>query len=105
MRELTTFETEAVSGAGFFGFVGAVTIGSVAGITAFGLKWAMSGGSSGGIVGAGIVSAGVGLIVGAVVGLVAGALYGGINGWDTTSAWFNEIVENTFDPNAAIISA
>lgn len=105
MRELTSFETEAVSGAGFFGFVGSVTVGALAGITAFGMKWAMSGGSAGGIVGAGIISGGVGLIVGAVLGLVDGALYGAINGWDTTSAWFNEIVENTLDPNAAIISA
>ncbi|WP_053146287.1 hypothetical protein, partial [Erwinia billingiae] len=85
--------------------VGAVTVGSVAGITAFGMKWAMSGGSAGGILGVGLASGGAGLIIGAVVGLVNGALYGAINGWDTTSAWFNEIVENTFDPNAAVITA
>jgi hypothetical protein len=105
VRELTSFETQNVSGAGFFDFIGAVVVGAVTGITAFGLKWAMSGGSAGGIVGAGIISGGVGLVVGAVVGLVDGALYGAINGWSTTSAWFNEIVENQFDPNASVVTA
>lgn len=105
MRELTSFETEAVSGAGFFGFIGSVTVGALAGITAFGMKWAMSGGSAGGILGVGLVSGAAGLAIGAVVGLIDGALYGAMNGWETTSAWFNEIVENTLDPNAAVITA
>ncbi|MDW8847677.1 hypothetical protein SD961_17595 [Erwinia sp. MMLR14_017] len=105
MRELTSFEMQNVSGAGFFDFIGSVVVGAVTGITAFGLKWAMSGGSTGGLVGAGIVSAGVGLIVGAVVGLVDGALYGAMNGWDTTSAWFNQIAENQFDMNATPVTA
>jgi len=104
MRELTSFEMQHVSGAGFFDFVGAVVVGSVTGITAFGLKWAMSGGSTGGLVGVGIISAGVGLIVGAVVGLVDGALYGAINGWDTTVAWFNQVSENQFDMNVAPVT-
>ena len=97
MRELTSFEMQHVSGAGFFDFVGAVVIGGVAGATAFGLKWAMSGGSAGGILGVGLVSGCAGLIIGAAVGLVDGALYGAINGWDATIAWFNQIVENQFD--------
>jgi len=105
VRELTSFEMQNVSGAGFFDFIGAVVVGSVTGITAFGLKWAMSGGSTGGVVGAGIISAGVGLIVGAVVGLVDGALYGAINGWDTTVAWFNQINENQFDMGVKPITA
>ncbi|WP_422882750.1 hypothetical protein [Pantoea agglomerans] len=105
MRELTPVEMRNVSGAGFFDFIGAVVVGSVTGITAFGLKWAMSGGSAGGIVGAGIISGGVGLIVGAVVGLVDGALYGAINGWDSTVGWFNQIVENQFDATAPVITA
>jgi hypothetical protein len=105
MRELTPVEMQNVSGAGFFDFIGSVVVGSVTGITAFGLKWAMSGGSTGGIVGAGIISAGVGLIVGAVVGLVDGALYGAINGWDSTVGWFNQIVENQFDATAPVITA
>lgn len=103
MRDLSSVEIENVSGAGFFDFIGAVAVGSVTGITAFGQKWAMSGGSTGGIVGAGIISAGVGLIVGAVVGLVDGSLYGAVNGWTATVGWFNQVVENQFDPNAAVI--
>ena len=75
MRELTSFEMQNVSGAGFFDFIGAVVVGAVTGISSFGLKWGMSGGSTGGVLGVGIVSAGVGLIVGAVLGLVDGALY------------------------------
>lgn len=105
MRELTFVEIEHVSGAGFFSSIGAAFIGAIAGVTEFGLKWAMSGGSAGGILGAGIISGGVGLIVGAVVGLIDGALYGLINDWDTTVAWFNEIVENNFDPTAAVVTA
>lgn len=85
----------------FFYFVGAVVVGGVTGITAFGLKWAMSGGS----VGAGIISGGIDLIFGAVVGLVDGALYGAINGWDSTVGWFNQIVENQFDATAPVITA
>jgi len=104
MRELTSFEMQNVSGAGFFDFIGAVVIGSVTGTTAFGLKWAISGGSTGGAVGLGIISAGVGLIVGAVVGVVDGALYGAINGWDTTVAWFNQINENMFDMAAKAVT-
>ena len=105
MRELTSFEMQHVSGAGFFDFIGSVVVGSVAGITSFGLKWAMSGGSTGGLLGAGILSAGVGLIVGAVVGLVDGALYGAMNGWDSTAGWFNEIVENQFDLTVKPVTA
>ena len=105
MRELTSLEVQNVSGAGFFDFVGAVVVGSVTGITSYGLKWAMSGGSTGGVVGFGIISAGVGLIVGAVVGLVDGALYGAINGWDTTVAWFNQINENQFDMGTKPVTA
>lgn len=105
MRELTSFEMQNVSGAGFFDFVGSVVMGSITGITAFGLKWAMSGGSTGGILGAGIISAGVGLIVGAVVGLVDGALYGAVNGWNSTIAWFNQVIENQFDLNSNPVTA
>lgn len=105
MRELTSCEMQHVSGAGFFDFIGAVVVGAVTGITAFGVKWAMSGGSAGGILGVGLVSGAGGLVIGAVVGLVDGALYGAINGWDSTVAWFNKIVENTFDPDAAVITA
>lgn len=105
MRELTSVEMQTVSGAGFFDFIGSVVVGAAAGITAFGLKWAMSGGSAGGLVGAGIISGGVGLIVGAVVGLVDGALYGAMNGWDTTAGWFNNIVENQFDLGTPVITA
>ncbi len=104
MRILTPSEIEHVSGAGLFDFVGSVVIGAVAGITAFGLKWAMSGGSTGGIIGAGVVGGAGGLIVGAVVGLVDGALYGAINGWSTTSSWFNKIIENQLDLNADVIT-
>ncbi|NYS31948.1 hypothetical protein [Pantoea sp. WMus005] len=105
MRELTSVEMQNVSGAGLFDFIGSVAVGSVTGITSFGLKWAMSGGSTGGIAGAGIISAGVGLVVGAVVGLVDGALYGAVNGWDSTAGWFNQIVENQFDATAPVIKA
>ncbi|MGJ0193855.1 hypothetical protein ACR6A7_16140 [Pantoea sp. RRHST58] len=105
MRELTSFEMQNVSGAGVFDFIGSVVVGSVTGITAFGLKWAMSGGSTGGLIGVGIVSAGVGLIVGAVVGLVDGAMYGAINGWDTTAAWFNQVVESQFDMGTSPVTA
>ncbi|MGF7227862.1 hypothetical protein [Pantoea agglomerans] len=105
MRELTSFEMQNVSGAGFFDFIGAVVVGAVTGISSFGLKWGMSGGSTGGVLGVGIVSAGVGLIVGAVLGLVDGALYGAMNGWDSTVGWFNAVVENQFDPNASVITA
>lgn len=105
MRILTPYEIEHVSGAGFFDFIGSVVIGAVAGITAFGLKWAMSGGSTGGILGAGVIGGTGGLIVGAVVGLVDGALYGAINGLSNTTAWFNKLVQNQFDLNADIISA
>lgn len=105
MRELTISEVHNVSGAGFFDTIGAMVVGGVTGLTAFGLKWGMSGGSTGGIVGAGIVAAGVGFIVGGILGIVNGAMYGAINGWDTTTAWFNEVVENTFDPNASVIAA
>ncbi|MDU4128567.1 MULTISPECIES: hypothetical protein [Pantoea] len=97
MRELTSFEMQHVSGAGFFDFVGAVVVGSLAGVTAFGLKWAMSGGSAGGVLGVGLISGAAGLIIGASVGLVMGAMYGALNGWDPTVAWFNQIVENQFD--------
>lgn len=105
MRELTSVEMQTVSGAGFFDFIGSVVVGAVAGITAFGVKWAMSGGSAGGIIGVGLVSGAGGLVIGAVVGLVDGALYGAMNGWDTTAGWFNTIVENTFDPMASVITA
>lgn len=105
MRELTSFEMQNVSGAGVFDFIGSVVVGGITGTTAFGLKWAMSGGSTGGVIGVGIVSAGVGLIVGAVVGLVDGAMYGAINGWDTTAAWFNQVVENQFDMGTPPVTA
>lgn len=105
MRELTTFEMQNVSGAGFFDFIGAVVVGSVTGLSAFGLKWGMSGGSTGGVVGAGIIAAGVGFIVGGILGIVDGALYGAINGWDATAGWFNQVVENQFDPVAPVITA
>lgn len=105
MRELTSVEMQHVSGAGFFDFIGAVVVGAITGITAFGLKWAMSGGSAGGVIGAGVVSGAAGLIVGAVVGLIDGAIYGAANGWSTTIAWFNQIVENQFDANSAVITA
>ncbi|MGC0786618.1 hypothetical protein WKH27_15670 [Pantoea agglomerans] len=105
MRELTPVEMRNVSGAGFFDFIGSVVVGAAAGITAFGVKWAMSGGSAGGVLGVGLVSGAGGLVIGAVVGLVDGALYGAMNGWDTTAGWFNEIVENTFDPTAPVITA
>lgn len=105
MRTLTPYEIEHVSGAGFFDFIGAVVVGSVTGITAFGLKWAMSGGSTGGIIGAGVIGGAGGLIVGAVVGLVDGALYGAINGLSNTTSWFNKLVQNQFDPNADVITA
>jgi len=105
VRELTSFEMQHVSGAGFFDFIGSVVVGAVAGITSFGLKWAMSGGSAGGVLGAGIISGGVGLIVGAVVGLVDGALYGAMNGWDATSAWFTQMTENQFDLNNKPVAA
>ena len=105
MRELTSFEMQNVSGAGFFDFIGSVVVGAAAGITAFGLKWAMSGGSTGGVLGVGIISGGVGLVVGAVVGLVDGALYGAINGWDATAGWFNQITENQFDLSNAPVTA
>ncbi|CAK6501297.1 hypothetical protein PANPB_00168 (plasmid) [Pantoea sp. Nvir] len=104
MRELTSFEMQCVSGAGFFDFIGSVFVGAITGITAFGLKWAVSGGNTGGVIGAGIISAGVGLIIGAVAGLVDGALYGAINGWDTTVAWFNHVTENQFDLNAGPVA-
>lgn len=104
MRELTSFEMQHVSGAGFFDFVGAVVVGAMAGVTAFGLKWAMSGGSAGGVLGLGIISGGVGLVVGAAVGLIDGALYGALNGWDPTVAWFNQIIENQFDFDAKPIT-
>lgn len=105
MRELTSVEMQTVSGAGFFDFIGSVVVGAAAGITAFGLKWAMSGGSAGGILGVGIISGGVGLIVGAVVGLVDGVLYGAMNGWETTAGWFNNIVENQLDLGTGVITA
>lgn len=105
MRELTPVEMQNVSGAGFFDFIGSVVVGSAAGITAFGVKWAMSGGSAGGVIGVGLVSGAGGLVIGAVVGLVDGALYGAMNGWDSTAGWFNKIVENTFDPTAPVITA
>lgn len=105
MRELTSVEMQNVSGAGFFDFIGSVVVGAVAGITAFGMKWAMSGGSAGGVLGVGLVSGAGGLVIGAVVGLVDGALYGAMNGWDTTAGWFNQIVENNFDPTAPVITA
>ncbi|MEZ3501479.1 hypothetical protein [Pantoea sp. KPR_PJ] len=105
MRELTTYEMEHISGAGVFDTIAAIFIGSVTGITTFGVKWAMSGGDTGGLLGAGIISGSVGLVTGAVVGMVDGALYGAINGWDTTVAWFNKVVENTFDPDAPVITA
>ncbi|KAA5927432.1 hypothetical protein F3I27_19655 [Pantoea sp. Bo_2] len=105
MRELTTVEMQTVSGAGVFDFIGSVVVGAAAGITAFGLKWAMSGGSTGGVLGVGIISGGVGLIVGAVVGLVDGALYGAMNGWETTAGWFNNIVENQLDLGTGVITA
>lgn len=105
MRELTFIEVQNVSGAGFFSSIGAGVVGGLAGMTSFGVKWAMSGGSAGGILGVGLVSGGAGLIIGAVVGLVDGAVYGLMNDWDTTSKWFNTIVENTFDPTAAVITA
>jgi len=105
MRDLTTYEMQHVSGAGFFDFIGAVVVGAITGITAFGMKWAMSGASAGGILGVGLVSGAGGLIIGAVVGLVDGALYGAMNGWDTTAAWFNKVTENTFDPDASVITA
>jgi len=105
MRELTSFEMQNVSGAGFFDFVGSVVVGGMAGITAFGLNWAMSGGSTGGVLGAGIISGGIGLVVGAVVGMIDGTLYGAMNGWDATSAWFNQIVENQFDMGTKPITA
>ena len=97
MRELTSFEMQNVSGAGFFDFIGAVVVGAVAGTTAFGLKWAMSGGNAGGALGVGLISGAGGLVIGAVVGLIDGALYGAINGWETTAAWFNQITENQLD--------
>lgn len=105
MRELTSIEMQTVSGAGFFDFIGSVVVGAVAGITAFGLKWAMSGGSAGGVLGVGLVSGAGGLVIGAVVGLVDGALYGAINGWDTTVGWFNDIVENQLDLGTPVITA
>jgi len=105
MRELTSFEMQNVSGAGFFDFIGAVVVGGVTGITAFGLKWAMSGGSAGGALGVGLVSGAGGLVIGAVVGLVDGVMYGAINGWDTTVAWFNQIVENQFDLSVKPVTA
>jgi len=105
MRELTSVEMQNVSGAGFFDFIGSVVVGAAAGITAFGLKWAMSGGSAGGVLGVGIISGGVDLIVGAVVGLVDGALYGAMNGWETTAGWFNNIVENQLDLGTGVITA
>jgi len=105
MRELTSVEMQNVSGAGFFDFIGSVVVGAAPGITAFGLKWAMSGGSAGGVLGVGIISGGVGLIVGAVVGLVDGALYGAMNGWETTAGWFNNIVENQLDLGTGVITA
>lgn len=105
MRELTSFEMQHVSGAGFFDFIGSVAVGSVTGITSFGLKWAMSGGSAGGILGVGFLSGFAGLVIGAVVGLVNGSLYGAMNGWDATSAWFNQVVENQFDLNTKPVTA
>lgn len=105
MRELTSVEMQTVSGAGLFDFVGAVVVGAAAGATAFGVKWAMSGASAGGILGVGLISGAGGLIIGAVVGVVDGAMYGALNGWDATVAWFNTIVENTFDPTAPVITA
>lgn len=105
MRELTSFEMQHVSGAGFFDFIGSVVVGAVAGVTSFGLKWAMSGGSAGGILGVGLVSGAAGLVIGAAVGLVDGALYGAMNGWDATSAWFTQIVENQFDLNTKPVTA
>jgi len=105
MRELTSFEMQNVSGAGFFDFIGSVVVGSVTGLTAFGLKWGLSGGSTGGVVGVGIISAGVGFILGGVLGLVDGALYGAMNGWDATSAWFNQVTENQFDMSVKPITA
>ncbi|MGL6017138.1 MAG: hypothetical protein ACRC0C_00525 [Gibbsiella quercinecans] len=105
MRELSYSEIEHVSGAGFFSALGASFVGALAGITEFGLKWAMSGGSTGGLIGAGIIAAGVGLIVGAVVGLVDGAVYGLINDWDTTVAWFNKVVEHNLDPSTGVVIA
>lgn len=105
MRELTSVEMQTVSGAGFFDFIGSVVVGAVAGITAFGLKWAMSGGSAGGILGVGLVSGAAGLVIGAVVGLIDGALYGAMNGWDTTAAWFNNIVENQLDLSTNPVTA
>jgi hypothetical protein len=105
MRILTPYEIQHVSGAGFFDFIGSVVIGAVAGITAFGLKWAMSGGSTGGIIGAGVVGGAGGLVIGAAVGLINGVLYGAINGWDTTTGWFNQIVENHLDMNVDVVTA
>jgi hypothetical protein len=104
VRELTSFEVQNVSGAGFFDFIGAVVVGSATGLTAFGLKWGISGGGTGGVLGLGIISAGVGFIVGGVLGLVDGALYGAMNGWDTTAAWFNQVTENQFDLNVKPVS-
>ena len=43
MRELTFIEVQNVSGAGFFSSIGAGVVGGLAGITSFGVKWAMSG--------------------------------------------------------------
>lgn len=104
MRELTPVEMQNVSGAGFFDRVAAMVVGGVTGTTTFGLKWAISGGSTGGVLGAGIISAGVGLIVGAGFGLVDGALYGLIYGWQKSVDWFSEFVSNQFDPKGKVIS-
>ena len=108
MKELTFIETQYVAGAtdrGFFESIAAGVVGALSGLTEFGLKWAVTGGAAGGILGAGIISGGVGFILGAIVGLVDGALYGLINGYDTTVAWFNEIVENNLNPTATIVSS
>ena len=64
MRELH-LQNYRIFQAKVFDFFGAVVVGGVTSIIAFGLKWAMSGGSTCGIVGAGMISDGVDMIIGA----------------------------------------
>lgn len=95
MKELTVFEMDAISGAGFFDDLaggvefliqeaGAVALGAAVGATmagAWGGRWGAAGG---GLIGVGAIGQGVGLIAGLLVGGIGFGITGGLIGWDKT---------------------